>query len=219
MIKNIIFDFDGVIVDSEILASKAFSQYFKNKGYSLKEEEFYNYTGMKTIQVIDILSKKYSIKNKKKFISDIFDIVSEFYAKDLKLVRGVKNYIKESKKKLFIGSNSNKSRIIEGLKIVDLIKYFSEETIYSFDMVNNPKPYPDIYLKIINDNLLNTEETIIIEDSSVGIKAAKSAGVRVFGLTAGTHWHSQRDKAELYNNGALNVFDNFENLDLAIESL
>ena len=59
MIKNIIFDFDGVIVDSEVLASKAFANYFNNKGYSLREEQFYNFAGMKTVEVIDILSEKY----------------------------------------------------------------------------------------------------------------------------------------------------------------
>ena len=43
MIKNIIFDFDGVIVDSEVLVSKAFSKYFKKFGHSFKEEQFYKY--------------------------------------------------------------------------------------------------------------------------------------------------------------------------------
>ena len=63
MIKNIIFDFDGVIVDSEILASKAYAKYFKDLKYPLNEEQFYNYAGMKTIEVIDILTKKYQISD------------------------------------------------------------------------------------------------------------------------------------------------------------
>ena len=67
MIKNIIFDFDGVIVDSEVLASKAFSKYFKKFGHSLEEEQFYKYAGNKTVEVINLLSAKYNIENKKKF--------------------------------------------------------------------------------------------------------------------------------------------------------
>ena len=55
MIKNIIFDFDGVIVDSEVLASKAFAKYFKKFGHSFKEEQFYKYAGKKTVEVIDLL--------------------------------------------------------------------------------------------------------------------------------------------------------------------
>ena len=67
--------------------------------------------------------------------------------------------------------------------------------------------------------LVNIEETIIIEDSGVGVKAASSAGVRALGLTAGKHWHSNRDKNELFDNGALNVFSDYESLGKAIEEL
>ena len=55
MIKNIIFDFDGVIVDSEILASRAFTKYLNNKGHKVKEEDLYSYAGMKTILISCLL--------------------------------------------------------------------------------------------------------------------------------------------------------------------
>ena len=140
MIKNIIFDFDGVIVDSEIIASRAFTNYLNNKGHNLKEEELYCFAGMKTVQVIEILSEKYKIDDKNKFSDDIFELVSQVYSKDLMLVEGFKNFISNSYRNHFIGSNSTKDRIIEGLKIVDLSKNFSNDKIYSFDMVKNPKP-------------------------------------------------------------------------------
>ena len=219
MIKNIIFDFDGVVVDSEVLASKAFSEYFSKFDKSIKEEQFYKYAGKKTVEVIDLLSSKYKIENKEKFTNEIFDIVSEVYSKDLKLVNGAKDFISKSERNHFIGSNSNKDRILDGLKLVDLDEFFLSDQVYSFDMVKRPKPDPDIYLKVVNDNSLNIEETIIIEDSGVGVKAATAAGVRVFGLTAGKHWHSNRDKNELFDNGALNVFSDYESLGKAIEEL
>ena len=219
MIKNIIFDFDGVIVDSEVLVSKAFSKYFKKIGHSFKEEQFYKYAGNKTVEVINLLSAKYNIENKKKFTNEIFEIVSEVYSKDLKLVEGAKDYISKSDRNHYIGSNSNKDRILDGLKIVGLDKTFLSDQVYSFDMVKRPKPDPDIYLKVLNDNSLDREETVIIEDSGVGVKAATAAGVRVFGLTAGKHWHSNRDTNELFDNGALNVFSDYESLGKAIEEL
>jgi len=219
MIKNIIFDFDGVIVDSEVLASKAFAKYFSKFDRSIKEEQFYKYAGKKTVEVIDLLSAKYKIENKENFTNEIFDIVAEVYSRDLKLVDGAKDYISKSNRDHFIGSNSNKDRIMDGLKLVDLDKIFLSDHVYSFDMVERPKPDPDIYLKVLNDNSLNIQETIIIEDSGVGVKAASSAGVRVFGLTAGKHWHSNRDKNELFDNGALNVFSDYISLGNAIEEL
>ena len=219
MIKNIIFDFDGVIVDSEVLASKAFAKYFSKLDRSIKEEQFYKYAGKKTVEVIDLLSAKYKIENKEKFTNEIFDIVGEVYSKDLKLVYGAKDYISKSERNHFIGSNSNKDRILDGLKLVDLDEFFLSDQVYSFDMVKRPKPDPDIYLKVVNDNSLNIEETVIIEDSGVGVKAATAARVRVFGLTAGKHWHSNRDKNELFDNGAFNVFSNYVSLAKAIEEL
>ena len=219
MIKNIIFDFDGVIVDSEVLASKAFAKYFSKFDRSIKEEQFYKFAGKKTVEVIDLLSAKYKIENKETFTNEIFDIVAEVYSRDLKLVDGAKDYISKSNRDHFIGSNSNKDRIMDGLKLVNLDKIFLSDHVYSFDMVERPKPDPDIYLKVLNDNSLNIQETIIIEDSGVGVKAASSAGVRVFGLTAGKHWHSNRDKNELFDNGALNVFSDYISLGNAIEEL
>ena len=219
MIKNIIFDFDGVIVDSEVLASKAFAKYFSKIDYAIKEEQFYKYAGNKTVDVIDLLSAKYKIENKEKFTNEIYDIVLEIYSKDLQLVDGAKDYIGKSDRNHFIGSNSNKDRILDGLKLVGLDKLFLSDQVYSFDMVKKPKPDPDIYLKVLNDNSLIREESVIIEDSGVGVKAATAAGVRVFGLTAGKHWHSDRDTNELFDNGALNVFSDYESLGKAIEEL
>ena len=219
MINNIIFDFDGVIVDSEILASKAFSAYLNKRNFEVSEEDFYQYAGMKTVQVIDILSKKYQINEKEKFSFDIFEIVSQFYSNDLKLIKGFKNFILNSNRNHFIGSNSNKDRIIEGIKIVGLSSDFPNNKVYSYDMVKNPKPDPDIYLKVIDENNLKLKETIIIEDSGIGVKAGHMAGIKVFGLTAGKHWYSNRDKNELYHNGASIVFDDYQTLSKAIEKL
>ena len=79
MIKNIIFDFDRVLVDSEILAAKAFAKYMKKYDIEIDENEFANFAGKKTVQVIDILSQKYSIKDQEKFFTDIMEIASYIY--------------------------------------------------------------------------------------------------------------------------------------------
>ena len=83
MIKNIIFDFDGVLVDSEILVAKAFAKYMQNFGITMNDREFANYAGSKTVQTIELLSEKYSIKNQQKFFDDIMDIASNIYKNEL----------------------------------------------------------------------------------------------------------------------------------------
>ncbi len=217
MIKNIIFDFDGVLVDSEILVAKAFARYLIKFGVEIDQKEFANYAGNKTISVIEILSKKYSIKDQKKFYNDIMDIASNIYKNELTIVSGAYNFISKIKINLFIGSNSTKSRIIEGLESVKLNKFIKPAQIYSFDLVENPKPHPDIYLKVVEDNNLNKDETIIIEDSAIGVRAGVSAGLKVIGLTAGGHWHENRDEKELLEAGAIIVTNNYNKIEKIIE--
>mgnify|MGYP005672082137 FL=1 len=218
MIKNIIFDFDGVLVDSEILVAKAFAKYLQNFQIDVNEREFANFAGKKTVQVIDELSQKYSIKDQDKFFTDIMKIASNIYKKELTTVNGAYEFVSKQKLNLYIGSNSMKDRIIDGLERVDLNKYFKAEQVYSFDMVDKPKPDPDIYLKVIEDNKLIKDQTIIIEDSAVGVMAGVSAGIKVIGLTAGGHWHENRDETELLDAGAFAVTSDYKKVIELIES-
>jgi HAD superfamily hydrolase (TIGR01509 family) len=218
MIKNIIFDFDGVLVDSEILVAKAFAKYMQNFGIDTDEKEFASFAGKKTVQVIDILSKKYSIKDQEKFFTDIMEIASNIYKKELTTVKGAYDFVSNLKFNMFIGSNSMKERIIDGLQRVKLDKYFKPEQVYSFDLVDNPKPDPDVYLKALEDNNLIKTETIIIEDSAVGVMAGVAANVKVIGLTAGGHWHEKRDEKELLEAGAFAVTNDYKKVFKLIES-
>ena len=218
MIKNIIFDFDGVLVDSEILVAKAFAKYMQNFGIDIDEKEFASFAGKKTVQVIDILSKKYSIKDQEKFFRDIMEIASNIYKKELATVKGAYDFVSNLKLNMFIGSNSMKERIIDGLQRVKLDKYFKPEQVYSFDLVDNPKPDPDVYLKALEDNNLIKTETIIIEDSAVGVMAGVAANVKVIGLTAGGHWHEKRDEKELLEAGAFAVTNDYKKVFKLIES-
>lgn len=218
MIKNIIFDFDGVLVDSEILVAKAFAKYMQNFGINIDEKEFASFAGKKTVQVIDILSKKYSIKDQEKFFTDIMEIASNIYKKELTTVKGAYDFVSNLKFNMFIGSNSMKERIIDGLQRVKLDKYFKPEQVYSFDLVDNPKPDPDVYLKALEDNNLIKTETIIIEDSAVGVMAGVAANVKVIGLTAGGHWHEKRDEKELLEAGAFAVTNDYKKVFKLIES-
>jgi len=219
MIKNIIFDFDGVLVDSETIVLKAFSKYMQECRIKTNEKELANLVGKPTIVVIDILSEKYFPENKKKFSDDIMNIASNIYKKELKKIVGVEEFLEKSKHNLYIGSNSLKDRILDGLKRVGLEKYFNSNQIYSLDLVDNPKPHPDIYLKAVNDNDLIIDETIIIEDSVVGVQAGQDANVKVIGLTAGGHWGENRDEKELINAGAIATANNYNKIQEIIESL
>ena len=219
MIQNIIFDFDGVLVDSEILVIRAFCKYLKGLNIIITEKEFASYAGNKTIDVIEKLSSRLGIQDTDKFYNDIMTIARKIYNKDLTPVVGAEKFLNKISQQKFIASNSWKERVVQGLKKVNFYKFFGEKNIFSFDMVKKPKPEPDIYLKIIEDNKINPEETMIIEDSVTGTTAGVAADMRVIGLTAGGHWYEGRNKKILKDAGAFAVVNNYVDLLYIIRSL
>jgi beta-phosphoglucomutase-like phosphatase (HAD superfamily) len=219
MIKNIIFDFDGVLVDSEILVAKAMRKYLAEKNITFEENEFSKFAGKKTFQVISELSSLFNILDKQSFFNDVMSLANDLFSKELEVVFGVNHFLENTNHNRFIGSNSNKERIKRGLKIVGIDCYFNEDSISSFDLVGKPKPEPDVYQRLIDIANLDKKETIIIEDSAVGIQAGVATGVKVIGLTAGKHWHKDRSDQELLDAGAYAVVKNYKDMLLLINKL
>ena len=219
MIKNIIFDFDGVLVDSEMLVAQAFCQYLYERNILFTENDFSQFAGKKTVQVVSELSVKFKIDNEQEFYNNIMNIANDIYVNELTLVPGALEFLETTTYNCFIGSNSGKERIVLGLEKVKLDKFFLANQVFSFDMVGKPKPEPDIYLAVINANNLNKEETIILEDSAVGVKAGVASGVKVVGVTAGGHWYKNRPTQELLDAGAFVLIDNYKKLHIEINKL
>ena len=219
MIKNIIFDFDGVLVDSEILVAKAMTKYLAEKNITFEEKEYSKFAGKKTFQVISELSLLFNIPDKESFFNDIMSLANALFSNELEVVFGVNHFLKNTNHNRFIGSNSGKDRIIRGLKKAGIDNYFNEDSISSFDTVGKSKPEPDVYQRLIDIATLDKKETIIIEDSAIGIQAGVATGVKVIGLTAGKHWHKDRSDQELLNAGAYAVVKNYKDMLLLINKL
>ncbi len=162
MIKNIIFDFDGVIVDSEVIVAKSVCKYLLDRGISFGEKDFFRLAGNKTVQIISDLSSKFKIQDEEKFYNDIINISHDLYNNKLEAISGIENFLKKTNHTRLIGSNNIKDRIIKGLQAIKLEKFFSNNLIFSFDLIGIPKPSPDIYLKAIEIGKINKSETIII---------------------------------------------------------
>ena len=219
MIKNIIFDFDGVLVDSEMLVAQSFCLYLCERNIQFTENDFSEFAGKKTVQVISELSAKFNIDNEQGFFNDIMQIANEIYVNELTPVPGALEFLESTVYNCFIGSNSGKERVVSGLQKVKLDKFFAVNKVFSFDMIGKPKPEPDIYLAVINTNNLNKEETIILEDSVVGVMAGVASGVKVVGVTAGGHWYKNRSTQELLDAGAFVLIDNYKKLHIEINKL
>ena len=188
--KIIIFDFDGVILDSENSHFIAFNEGLKNLNINISEDEYYSkYISLDDRGVITnvVNDKNISVTNEE--IDMIIKNKNDYFESRLidnsKLFPGVEELIIQLSKNfvLSIGSGANRSEIIKTLKNNNIYDYF--EIIVSADEVNNPKPNPETYNRVL-DNInidFNINEIIVIEDSPGGIEAAKSAGLRCIAIT------------------------------------
>ena len=188
--KIIIFDFDGVILDSENSHFIAFNEGLKKLNINISEDEYYSkYISLDDRGVITnvVNDKNISVTNEE--IDMIIKNKNDYFESRLidnsKLFPGVEELIIQLSKNfvLSIGSGANRSEIIKTLKNNNIYDYF--EIIVSADEVNNPKPNPETYNRVL-DNIntdFNINEIIVIEDSPGGIEAAKSAGLKCIAIT------------------------------------
>ena len=201
--KIIIFDFDGVILDSENSHFIAFNEGLKKLNINISEDEYYSkYISLDDRGVITnvVNDKNISVTNEE--IDMIIKNKNDYFESRLidnsKLFPGVEELIIQLSKNfvLCIGSGANRSEIIKTLKNNNIYDYF--EIIVSANEVNNPKPNPETYNRVL-DNIntdFNINEIIVIEDSPGGIEAAKSAGLKCIART-NTFDNKQLRKADI----------------------
>lgn len=184
-IKAIIFDCDGVLLDSELLFIENLIQYLKSKGKNASLDEVKKYIGIPLDEIIRMIINDYNLSDNFNEIENYFnenDSVINHHEK-LKAMNGVIDFIKEAYKKgliLAVGSSSPIDYVLTVLNQFEIKKYFS--LILTISEVPKGKPSPDIYNEIVKRLNLNKDEVIVIEDSTIGIKAANSAGLFCIGF-------------------------------------
>jgi HAD superfamily hydrolase (TIGR01509 family) len=207
MIRYIIFDLDGVLVDAKKIHYETLNRSLSSLGteYEISWEEHINrYDGLKTSQKLDMLSVEKGLdrdshrtiwEEKQRLTMEEFENLK----KDEDLIKTISALSKEGYK-IACCSNSIRKTVITALAKLNIIEFF--DLILSNDDVKNCKPHPEIYWKAISEFGLLPEETLIIEDSPYGLMAAhrsKSNILRVLDTTEVTYSNIKNRIKEIEN--------------------
>lgn len=186
-IELVIFDCDGVLVDSEMISSRVLSDIFEEIGITLSPaavyEKFRGGSMNNTLQYVEDQLKTpipIDLENeyrKRSFIA---------YRNEMKAVDGIENILSSLKVKKCVGSNGPQSKIKINLEVTGLSQYFHNDHIHSAYDIQKWKPLPDLYLYAAELHRVNPAHCLVVEDSIHGAQAAQAAGMRCLGYAADT---------------------------------
>ncbi len=182
MIKLVIFDVDGTLVDSETVYVKAALKNLEVNHYNIPMSAVMGIIGQnKTAARKLIIESQDESFNYDKYIEDLHKIWDDILIKEpLKLKKGalnILNYCKEHNIKMAIATSTARDKQIKVLTELGIIDYF--DYMVFGDEIKNSKPAPDIYLKVFEHYDYDKDEIIIYEDSKNGILSAHNAGIKV----------------------------------------
>jgi len=178
MAKAVIFDFDGVLVDTEPLFAKKFVELMNSAGYPLHEEELRLQTGHETGKLFKYCNAKFGEIDWTSLLEKIRAINLEAATQSPPIQTAIAAAERLSKNfPMAVASNSHREAVLAGLQKIGVAKLFS--AVVTWDDVEKKKPHPEPYLKACALLGFSASECVAIEDSLPGITSAKAAGCKV----------------------------------------
>lgn len=192
--KLIIFDCDGVLVDSEPLAAEAYVRVYAKQGLPITPEIIAECVGMKQADIILRVEQLTGYSLPLAGEADVWPQTMAVFKEGLKPVPGIRAFLRNLTSPCCVASSSSIERIYFSLETTGLLEFF-DPYIFSSSMVSRGKPAPDLFLFAADRMGIAPENCIVIEDSPFGVQGAVAAGMTVVGFTGGSHTTADhRDK-------------------------
>jgi HAD superfamily hydrolase (TIGR01509 family) len=213
-ISHIIFDCDGVLVDSEPLSMRADVEILKRFGIEMTEEEAHRrFVGRTFEAMLKELSAQRGTVFPDGLLAAKNERLAELYRSELQLVRGVRDALEGIRNlglTMSIASNSPKERVKLALQLTGLLPHF-RDAIVTFEDVPHGKPAPDVFLLAAKKAGVKADHCLVVEDSVTGVTAAVDAGCWTLGFT-GTHGDEEAHGEKLKEIGAEALFSKMVDL-------
>ena len=185
-LKAVLFDMDGVLVDSEELIYLAAKQMFAEHGIEVTQEDFKPFIGAGENNYLGGVAKKYNldidIEHDK---ARTYEIYAEIAPEKLKVIPGVVQFINRCKSKnlkLAVATSADEIKMKINLKAAGLDNGIFDVTVNGLEVVNK-KPHPEIYLRTAKKLQVKPFECLVVEDAVNGVESARAAGAKCLAVT------------------------------------
>ena len=203
--KAVIFDCDGVLVDSEAMTIEVLLLLGQQIGFEMdKQAATERFAGVALQEILQYMESQAQQKFPSTIIQDYRQRTYEAFKRNIQAVPGIEQVLQSLQVPCCVASNAPKEKLQLNLGLLKLLPYFHGH-VYSAYEVQRWKPAPDLFLYAAQQLGFAPAECAVVEDSLAGVQAAKAGGFTVFGYAHGVRAHS------LAQAGAI-VFDNMDNL-------
>ncbi|MFT4163024.1 HAD family hydrolase [Shinella sp.] len=208
----VIFDCDGVLVDSEPISITVLVEALAAAGVAMSEAEAHErFLGRSLKSMSEILHDEYGLAIDAAFLEAMRKVLYERFRSELQPIAGVAETVDALGVAHCVASSSQPERIRLSLSVTGLIGRF-EPNIFSASMVVHGKPAPDLFLHASAEMGVDPARCVVVEDSPAGIMAAKAAGMRVVAFTGGSHARTPRHRDALLDLRPDALFDDMREL-------
>lgn len=213
-----IFDCDGVLIDSEIIACAVDAEELTAAGYPISTPDVVRqFSGRPAQEMLDAIERDWGRKLPADFARRVEARVLARFRSELQPIPGAAATLAQLPWRFCVASSSKPSKLALGLVETGLFDLFYPH-IYSTALVKAGKPEPDLFLLAARRLGAETRRCVVIEDSIAGVTAARRAGMRALGFTGGSHC-SDDHADDLREAGAELVFERFSELAAIVELL
>lgn len=205
----IIFDCDGTLTDSEYVNNRALLEVLHEAGFTQYDLDhaFKHWVGTTVANIMLSIQMDTGRAPPADLINRYISRVRELQKTSMKAVDGAVDLVAAVKDhyKICVASNGERSNVLASLELSGLMGFFTPETVFTKIQVENPKPYPDLFLFAAAQMGAAPERCLVIEDSATGVMAGKAAGMTTWGFTGSAH-DPQKHAEYLESAGADEVF-------------
>lgn len=212
--RLVIFDCDGVLVDSEPLAARAYVDTYARHGLAITADHVAQCVGMKQADIFARILSLTGHEFPQEHAADLWTETKRLFTQELKPTPGITGFLQALSTDRCVASSSSMERIAHSLDITGISPVFGS-SVYSSSMVKNGKPAPDLFLHAAREKGFDPADCVVIEDSHFGVQGAIAAGMTAIGYTGGGHTFDGHEK-RLRDSGAHEVFDSWTGIEAAL---